>query len=141
MTQAFSEQGFRQEGAGAVETCEQNARAEESPYDPVEVTDVEVDGSKATAEVGLTDDGAPIGQVLVAALVEEDGDWKLDEFTGYAEFDKRKWVEEQREALESGHDVIEPQVVDCIVEAYRKRSRPELEEMVLGGSARTEIEI
>lgn len=141
MTQAFSEQGFRQEGAGAVESCEQNARAEESPNDPVKVTNVEVDASKATAEIGLTDDGDPIGQVLVAALVDEDGDWKLDEFTGYAEFDKRKWVEEQREGLESGHDVIRPQVVDCVVEAYRKRSRPEIEKMVLGGSAQTELEI
>ena len=141
MTQAFSEQGFRQEGAGAVESCEQNARAEESPNDPVKVTNVEVDGSKATAEIGLTDDGDPIGQVLVAALVEEDGDWKLDEFTGYAEFDKRKWVEERREGLEGGHNSIEPQVVDCIVEAYRKRSRPELEEVMLGGSAQAEIEI
>jgi len=141
MTQAFSEQGFRQEGAGAVESCEQNARAEESPNDPVEVTNVEVDGSKATAEIGLTDDGEPVGQVLAAALVDEDGDWKLDEFTGYAEFDKRKWVAEQRKDLESGYEAIKPQVVDCIVEAYRKMSRLEIEEMVLGGSAQAELEI
>lgn len=124
-----------------MESYEQNARAEESPNDPVKVTNVEVDGSKTTAAVGLTDDGDAIGQVLVAALVEEDGDWKLDEFTGHAEFDKSKWVEEQREGLESGHNSIEPQIVDCIVEAYRKRSRPELEEMMLGGSAQAEIEI
>ena len=141
MTQAFSEQGFRQESAGVVEMCESNARAEESPNDPVEVSDVEVDGSKATAEIGLTEDGEATGQVFAAALVEEDGNWKLDELTGYAEFDKGEWVKEQRESLEQPYNAVEPQVVDCIVDAYHEMSRPEIEEMILGGSARPELEI
>ena len=141
MTQAFSEQVFRQESAGAVESCEQNARAEESPNDPVRVSNVEVDGSKATADVALTRDGEAAAQVLAVALVKEGGDWKLDEITGFAEFDKRKWVEEQREGFEGSWSLTEPQEVDCIVEAYREMSRPELEEMMLGGSAETEIEI
>lgn len=140
-TQAFSEQLFRHAGPEAVESCEQNARGEESPNDPVEVTNIEVDGSEATAEIGLTDDGDTTGLVFAAALVEEDGDWKLDELTGFAEFDQRRWVEEQRESLEAPYNATEPQVVDCIVEAYREMSRAEIEEMVLGGSAQTESEI
>jgi hypothetical protein len=140
-TQAFLEQMFRQEGAGVLKMCEQNARAEESPNDPVEVTNVEVGGSRATAEIGLTDDGDATGQVFAAALVKEDGNWKLDEFTGFAEFDQGRWVEEQREGLEASYSVTEPQVADCIVEAYQEMLRPEIEEMILGGSARPELEI
>jgi hypothetical protein len=141
MTQAFSEQGFRDEGVSSVESCEQNVRAEESPNDPVEVTEIEIDGAKATAEVALTDDGDATGQTLAVALVEEDGDWKLDEITGFAEFDRRRWIEEQREGFESGHNAIESQAVDCMIKAFREMSRPEIEEMVLGGSAQPEIEI
>lgn len=141
MTQAYSEQMFRHDGPEAVESCEQNARGEESPNDPVEVTKVKVDGSEATAAVGLTDDGDATGQTLAVALVEEDGDWKLDEITGFAEFDRRLWVEEQRKGFEGGHNVIEPRAVDCMIEAFRKMSRREIEEMVLGGSAQREIEI
>ncbi|MDQ2630937.1 MAG: hypothetical protein M3Y75_08190 [Actinomycetota bacterium] len=140
-TQALHEQLFRHAGPGAVKSCEQNARAEESPNDPVEVTDVEVDGSRATAEIGLTDDGDATGQVFAAALVEEGGSWKLDELTGFAEFDQRRWVEEQKESLEAPYNAVEPRVVDCIVEAYREMSQAEIEEMVLGGSAQPELEI
>lgn len=140
MTQAFSEQTFRSEGPEAVESCEDNARGEESPNDPVKVTDVEVDGSTATAEVALTGGGIA-GQTLAVALVEEDGDWKLDRIDGFAEFDRRKWVAEQRRGFESGHDVIEPRKVDCIIGAFREKSRPQLEEMMFGGSTQPEIEI
>ncbi|HEX7278123.1 MAG TPA: hypothetical protein VF255_00740 [Solirubrobacterales bacterium] len=136
MTQAFNEQKFR-EGGDAVESCEQNARAEESPNPPVEVIYVELEGSKATAALDT-----PNTQPLILALVEEDGDWKLDEFVRFAEFDRDKWLKEQRENLESGGEyALEPQVVDCIVDAYHEMSRPEIEEMILGGSARPELEI
>jgi hypothetical protein len=140
-TQAFSEQMFRQEGAGAVESCEQNARAEESPNDPVEVGNVEIDGSKAIAIV-TPEDGGASGQSFTVALVEEDGSWKLDEFVRFADFDRKMWLKEQREGLESGGEyALEPQVVDCIVGAYREMSRAEIGKMMFGGSAQPENEI
>ncbi|HWT90893.1 MAG TPA: hypothetical protein VN179_07235 [Solirubrobacterales bacterium] len=141
MTQAFSEQTFRVEGASAVEMCEQNARAEESPNDPVEVTDVEIEGARATADVAFTGDGEISGQVLAMALVEEDGDWKLDEITGFAEFDRDKLVEETVKGFESGESPAGPRVLDCIRETYRGMSRSEFEEIWFQGSAEAEIEI
>jgi hypothetical protein len=136
MTQAFNEQMFR-EGGDVVESCEQNARAEESPNPPVEVIWIEIDESKATAAIDTRNT-----QPLLVALVEEDGDWKLDEFVRFFEFHRDKWVKEQREGLESGGEyALETQVVDCIVGAYREMPRAEVEEMVFGGSARPENEI
>lgn len=135
-TQAFNEQSFRIEGAEAVETCEQNARAEESPNDPVDVEIVNVDGSQATVEVKTADT-----EPLRMSLVEEDGDWKLDELVRFASFDRGRWLKGQREALESSHSAPERQVIDCFISAYGKMSRAEIEEMSLGGSAEPEIEI
>jgi hypothetical protein len=136
-TQAFNEQTFRVKGAEAVEYCEQNARAEESPNDPVEVTNIEIDGSKATADIDTQDT-----QSFSTSLVEEDGDWKLDEFVRFVDFNRGEWIKEEREGFENGgEDALEPQVVDCIIGAYREMSRAEIEAMWFGGSARLEIEI
>lgn len=136
MTQAFSEQSFRQEGSVAVESCEQNARAEESPNDPVEVTNVEIEGSKATAEVAR-----PGAQAFSVSLVEDEGEWKLDRIVGFVDFDRSRWIEEEREAFESGESWPQPRVVDCILHSYRRLSQTELEEMLLGGSPNPETEI
>jgi hypothetical protein len=136
MTQAFNEQKFR-EGGDVVESCERNARAEESPNPRVEVIWIEIDGSKATAAIDTRNT-----QPLVVALVEEGGDWKLDEFVRFVEFDRGKWLKEEREAFESaGEYALEPPVVDCIIGAYREMSRAEIEEMTFGGSAQSETEI
>jgi hypothetical protein len=75
------------------------------------------------------------------ALVEEDGDWKLDEVVRFTSFDRARWLKGEREALESGHSVPDRPVIDCIVDAYRKMSSAEIEEMLLGGSGQLEIEI
>ncbi|HEU4737766.1 MAG TPA: hypothetical protein VFS54_01655 [Solirubrobacterales bacterium] len=135
MTPAFSEQLFRDDAADAVESCEQNARAEESENDPVEVSNVVVDGSKATADVAFAD-----AQAFSVALIEDDGDWKLDEVVGFVDFDRSRWMDEQREFFEDG-EPWPARVTDCILDAYRGMSQTELEEMLLGGSPDPETEI
>lgn len=138
MTAAYLEQSFRTDGASALEACEQNARAEESPNEIGAVTHVKVEGSRATADVADATSG---GLGITLALVEEDGDWKLDEIAGFAGFDKATLLEEERKGRESGESSPEPAVVDCIVDALRKLSQAEIEEIWFGGSAQGEIEI
>jgi hypothetical protein len=133
MTQAFLEQMMSDEGAEAVESCEQNAEAEESPNPPVEVNNVEVDGSNATADVTYTG-GTFAGQTLTVALVEEDGGWKLDENIRFAKLDPSKLVNELAEGWEFGGSPAEPRVLDCIRKTLGEKSRPELEELLIGGS-------
>lgn len=134
MTQAFVEQMMADEGAEAVEWCERNAGAEESANPPVEVSDIEVDGSNATANVTYTG-GTFAGQTLTVALVEEDGGWKLDENIRFAKLDPRKVVNELAEGWGS------PAEDDCIRKALGEWSRPELEEFLIGGSERPFDEI
>ncbi|HET7509597.1 MAG TPA: hypothetical protein VFJ65_05035 [Solirubrobacterales bacterium] len=141
MTPGFAEQTFRVEGAEAVRFCESNARAEESDNPPVEVSNVKVEGSKATAEITTTG-GEITGQTVVAALVEEDGGWKLDELVRFSKFDPKQVVKGMVEGLEKGGETqVEPRVVDCLHRVYSKMSRVELEDLFLGGSSQTEAEI
>lgn len=136
MTQAFVEQMTADEGAEAVEGCERNAGAEESANPPVEVSEIEVDGSNATADVTYAEGAfAFAGQTLTVALVEEDGGWKLDENIRFAKLDQRKVVNKLAEGWGS------PAEDECIRKALGEWSRPELEEFLLDGSERPFDEI
>lgn len=126
MTQAYVEQMTADEGAEAVEGCEQNAG---DPEPPVEVSDVEVDGSNATANVTYMG-GTFAGQTLTVALVEEDGDWKLDEEIRFVKLEQRKVVNKLAEGWGS------PAEDDCIRRALGEWSRPELEEFLVDGYER-----
>jgi ABC-type glycerol-3-phosphate transport system substrate-binding protein len=140
MTQVYLEQTFQSSGENAVEGCESNARAEESDNPPVKVSGVEVDGAKATAEIGLTG-GEIADQTILVALVDEDG-WKLDEFVRFTEFDPEEVVPRMVEGFEGGETAIDPRVVDCLHEALKRMSRPELESMFLGEeAARQSVEL
>jgi len=140
MTQKYLEQTFQGSGENAVEGCEQNARAEESDNPPVKVSNVKVEGGKATAEVGLTG-GEIAGQTTLVALVDEGG-WKLDEFVRFTEFDPKEVVPRMVEGFEGGESATDPKVVDCIHKALNRMSRPQLEGMFLGeGASQRSIEL
>lgn len=135
MTQGYLEQTFQSSGANAVESCEDNAEAEESDNSPVDVHGIKVDGETATAEVGLTG-GEIAGQTVLVALVDEDG-WKLDEFVRFTDFDREEMLPQMVEGFEGGETRTDPKVVDCISKALHRMSRPELENMFLDGYQRT----
>lgn len=133
MTQAFVEQETGDEGFEAVDGCEQYA---ESVNPPVEVSNIEVDGSNATADITYAEGAfAFAGQTLTVALVEEDGGWKLDETIRFARLDPRKVVNKLAEGWGS------PAEEDCIRKALGEWSRPELEEFLVDGSERPFDEI
>lgn len=139
-TQAFLEQTELEQGSAAVESCEESAEDTENDPESVEVTEVEVDGSAATADVAFTG-GSFDGQTLSVALVEEDGDWKMDEITGFAEFDQEKLADTFEEALQSGEDALDPQLATCFAEVIRDVPKAEAEEIVIGGSPDPVVEI
>ncbi|HYH54795.1 MAG TPA: hypothetical protein VD761_11765 [Solirubrobacterales bacterium] len=132
-TQAFLEQTELEQGAEAVKSCEASAEDTSDDPDSVEVSEVEVDGAAATANVAFTGGGFD-GQVISLSLVEEDGDWKLDELTGFAKFDQEKLASAFEEAFadEDGN----PQLVTCFGETIRGLSKAQAEEIVIGGSPR-----
>lgn len=131
-TQAFMEQTQASEGTEAVESCEANAKDKSEDPESVEVSEVEVDGSSASANAAFTG-GSFDGQTLSLSLVDEDGDWKLNEITRFAKFDQEKLVGSLEEAFESDGDVP-PQLATCVTETVRELPRGEAEQLVIGGS-------
>jgi len=133
-TQAFLEQTELEQGAAAVKSCEESAEDSEDNPDSVEVSKVEIDGSSATANAAFSG-GSFDGQTLAVALVEEDGDWKLDEITGFAKFDQQRLADSFEEGLQSGENALDPQLATCFAEVVGELPKDEAEEVVIGGSA------
>jgi hypothetical protein len=138
-TQAFLEQTELSEGKEALESCEESAKDTEDDPDSVDVSEVEVDGSSATADAAFVG-GSFDGQALTVALIEEDGDWKLDEITGFSKLDKDQLATSFEEAFE-GEEDFDPQVASCFGEVLRELPDPQVEEVVIGGSVDPVIEI
>ncbi len=127
----FMEQTNSAEGKEAVKGCEEDAEDTTNDADSVEVTDVEVDGSTATASVAFTG-GSFNRQTLSVALVEEDGDWKLDEIDRFVKLDRKQLLASFEEAFEGANEA-ETELAECIVGALEARSDEGLEEVILGG--------
>jgi hypothetical protein len=139
-TQRFMEQTESEKGSKAVKSCEEEAEDTEGDPESVDVSNVEVNGSEATADVAFNG-GNFDGQTLGVALVGEEADWKLDEVTGFAKFDQDKLAANFEKLFESGEEPLESQTVACMGEVFRELSKPEFEELLFGGSQQPVIEI
>ncbi len=132
-TQQFMEQTTRSEGSEAVKECEKQA-SDETGAEAAAVSNVEVEGSKATADVALTG-GSFDGQTVEVALVKESDQWKLDELTGFAKFDKAKLIEAFETSLAEPSSEVSKSLASCLVESFEAGSQEEFEELLLSGSA------
>jgi hypothetical protein len=128
-TLSFSEQSSGESGKAATEACEEEAKDPEGKAESVAVSEVEVEGEKATANAAITG-GSLEGQTVSIALVEEDGQWKLDQITGFVKLDQGQLAEVFAEQLQ-GNKEIEPEVGACIVTGIEEASKDEAEEFVL----------
>lgn len=140
VTQNFLDQVEDAEGEAALKECEEDAEDTSDNPDSVEVTEVEVDGSSATANAAFTGGGFD-GQTLTIALVDEDGDWKLDEITGFAEFDQAALVQSFEDQLAEEEGAIDPEIGSCIIESLEELEQEEFEELLLGGSSEGFVEL
>lgn len=128
-TLAFSEQSSGESGKAATEKCEEEAKDPEGKAESVAVSEVEVDGSKATANAAISG-GSLEGQTVSIALVEEDGQWKLDQITGFVKLDQVELAKVFEAQLEKGEEV-EPELTACIVGGIEEAPQAEAEEFVL----------
>jgi hypothetical protein len=133
-TVKFDEQGAQVEGAAAVKACEKEAKEPEEKAESVEVSNIEVNGSKASAEGAITGGGFD-GQTLEVNLVKEGEQWKLDELAGFAKLDQSKLVEALAKQFEKGEGISE-EIATCIEKGFEEASQPEIEELLLSGSAK-----
>lgn len=128
-TPAFMEQTSGSSGKEAQKECEEEAKSGEGQPESVNVTKVEVNGEKATADVEFKG-GNLDGQTPEVALVEENGDWKLNELTGFAKFDPEVLVNTFAEQIKEEPE-IKPAQATCLIEGMEELSRAELESILV----------
>jgi len=139
-TQAFMEQtSGGSKGSAAVKECEEETKSGEGNPESVKVSKVEAENGKATADVAFTG-GTFDKQTVEVALVEEDGDWKLNELTGFAKFDPSVFVGALVKQLEEEPE-IEPQVSSCIAEGLEEAPAEELEALVIENNTQPIVEL
>jgi hypothetical protein len=128
-TQRFVEQtvGDGVTGAAAVRQCRKNARR--GVAERVEVTNVKIDGTAATAHAAVT--GSTFdGQTLVIALVKHAHRWKLDELKAFERFDRDALLASFAEEVRA--EGATPPAVTCLTRQLAGMSDPELQGFFLG---------
>jgi hypothetical protein len=132
-TQHFMEQTTQSEGSEAVKTCEKEASNDEGAEDAT-VSNVEVDGSKASADVALTGGGFG-GQEVEVALLQKGDQWQLNEITGFAKFNEAKVIETLEKGFAKPSSEVSKSLASCIVESFEEAPQAEFEEALISGSA------
>jgi hypothetical protein len=138
-TQEFMEQTTQEGGSAAVKQCEEEAKEGEGAKS-VSVSNVEVDGSDATAEAALSG-GNLDGQTLEVALVKDGDQWKLNEVVEFTEFNQAKLVEVLEKGLSEPSSEADPKFAACVIDAFKQGSQAEVEDLLFGGSSGTLEEV
>jgi hypothetical protein len=138
-TQNFTDQvgGGGETGAAAVKACEQNAA--ETVADSVDVSDIEVDGDAATAKAAVTGSNFD-GQTLDLALVKEGDQWKVDEFKGFAEFNREALLAGFQEEI-GADPSVSPEAKACVTQQLNAQSDDQLEAFFTGTDPQSEERI
>ena len=139
-TQRFVEQNAAEKGKAAIKACEAEAEEGKEQAESVEVSNIAVDGSKATAQAEF--EGGSLGsQGIEIALVEEGGTWKLDHVEGFANYDGKALAEQFEKQLEEEPGELGPEQTKCIVGKIGGLSKKEAEEAFFAGTAESVIEL
>jgi hypothetical protein len=133
-TQRFNEQVSQKRGKAATKACEKEAEAGEEEAKSANVSNVTVNDDKATAEVEFK--GGPLdSQTLEVALVQEDGDWKLDRVEGFADYDGKALGAAFEERFEEKPEGLSPKQAKCIARKVAASSEAKAEDLFFGGSS------
>ncbi len=139
-TLRFVEQNSERKGAAATRACRREAREGREEAKAVEVSNVSVNGSKATAEVRF--EGGPLdSQALEMSLVEAGGSWKLDHIDGFAHYDGAALGRAFEERFEAHPEGVTKAQAHCIAGKIAKSSKAQAEALFFGGSPRPIVEL
>lgn len=133
-TQRFDEQNTGKEGKAATKACEEESKSGEGKAKGAKVSNISVNGEKATADVAF--EGGSLGeQSLTVALVEEEGNWKLDQIEGFAKYDGAALEKAFQERFEKEPAGLNEKQVSCIVKGIGAFSQSEAEEVFFEGAS------
>jgi hypothetical protein len=132
-TAAFNETETEQTGEAALEKCEEEAEENSEPAEAVVISNVSENGDSATAEVEV-EGGSLGGQSVEVEATKEEGDWKLNKFLGFTNYDPAgiASVLEEKLAEEEG---ITPALAKCVAEGIEGMSQEEGEAMIFEKSS------
>jgi copper chaperone CopZ len=139
-TLSFVEQNGEQKGKAAVRACEEEAEAGKEQAKSVKVSNVDVNGEKATAEVEF-EGGSLDSQSLEVALVKEGDDWKLDQIEGFANYDGKALGEAFEEEFKENPEELNEEQAKCIAAKITEASQPQAEELFFSGSPNAIIKL
>ncbi len=139
-TQRFNEQVSQQTGTAGTEACEKEAKAGEEQATSANVSNVSVNDEKATAEVEFK--GGPLdSQTLDVALVQQDGNWKLDQVEGFADYNGKALGAAFEKRFDEQPEGLSPKQAKCISRKIAASSEAEAEELFFGGSSKPIIRL
>jgi hypothetical protein len=132
----FTEQTSGGTGQAAIRSCEKSAQ--DTAADSIDVTDVQLNGDHATA-VGKATGSTFDGQTLKVALVKENGQWKLDDFQGFEDFDKAAMIAALEKQLSSEN--VPQQGIDCLKQQFQAASEQQIENTFVGSNPQAENQL
>jgi copper chaperone CopZ len=127
-TPLFNETESGDKGAAATKACEEEAESDENNAESVTVSDVQVNGEKATAEVEVEGTGLN-DQTVELEVLKEEGNWKLNKFLGFTKFDAAALGEVLEEEL-GKQEGVSGKLAKCVAEGVAEVSQAEAESMV-----------
>ena len=111
-----------------------------SGVDQAEVENIEVDEDSASAEASFTGSFFD-GQTLALDLVREGDQWKIDEATGFVDFDREHFVDQLKTSLQEESGGAPQEAVDCLTENIDALSDEEVENLFLNSDTQLEDQV
>jgi hypothetical protein len=132
-TEAFNETETGATGEESLKVCEEEAESESEPAESVTVSNISENGDTATAEVEVNG-GSLGGQSLEVEVKKEEGDWKLNELLGFANYDAAGIAATLEEKL-GEEEGVSASLAKCVAEGVEEMSQEEAEAMVFEKSS------
>jgi hypothetical protein len=139
-TQAFNEQNNEVKGKAATKACEEHAEEGKEQAKGATVSDVSVNEDKATAKVEF-EGGSLDAQTLEVALVQQDGDWKVDQVEGFAVYEGKALGAAFEKEFKENPEGVSHEQAKCIGGKIAALDKKEAEALFFGGSSEPIIEL
>lgn len=130
-TQAFLEQSNFSTGEEAVQDCEEDVADTEDNPDSVDVENIEVDGSSASADASFVGGGFD-GSTVSVDLVKEGEQWKLDRIADVPDLNLEAFQENFAERLQDQGEIPAP-IADCIGQAIQDATEDDITQVLVSG--------
>lgn len=129
MTAAAREQSVHEPEPAALKSCEAEAEDPTEHATSASVSEIEIEGDTATANVRGVGGGFG-GQVITVSVVRVGGEWKVDRIVRFAHLDAAALGHAFRQQSEE-HHVLPPAQARCAQARIENASQAEIEELAL----------